>query len=893
MGMEGVVVGGGTPHSPHVPGFPVPLHAPVLSSAAREILWAGLCFVQKSGYRAGGGEWLAAPERGLGAMRRGDWDGNWPRECRGDSGSRDASLFTSLFSTTASAPSLGFVSNSILLRALDDSLQCDSRISTIDRNSISSSGDSSIGDSSVRVRVLHGRRLSALVSSISNSSCNIGAAGIGSGIADVGGTMKGGGAAETETGTAGVAGVGGGREGVGGTGGMGGVGLMTGAVAVDSAGELHPFDLIVAADGAHSTVGALLRAHHHTLSTISTTAGTTTATSTTATTRAASTPIATDTTAAATATTATTATTALGPFSQTFPDSPLEHRGYKVFRGVCALSDLQSLLNTDDNNIDNINNNINTGGLLAAAQPHPFAHSSKNSSGGGSRNSGDSGTDSGSGNSSNSNIGSSGGGVWASFQSWGCGVRVAAVPVLLPHIAAAVGGVVGGGAGTVGTGGAVTGGATGRAAAEAVSVGAATKAGAGAAVRVGAEGVAGVSGVAWFAAISPHLLPPSNLSPHGQWIEPLRSPSNLLIDGQWSEPLSNGSRAASAAELSALDAILGGGWAGQGREVREGGQGGKGQEVQGGEGSKGGQRVQGGKGGQVKGGERWHSPIPQLLRATEMLALRDRGTWERQENLGMMGKGSGAGAGAGAGAGIGAGAGAGTGAGAEAGYGEWGVGYGAVTVCEAVASAAVNPGGSSAIYLLHLPTHPTTPTTSTTPTPCTPQYAPTPLAVAFIGDAAHTLDPILAQGAGLGVEDAWHLYAALGVLPAHIQQIQGQAQQQNNNPQQTQQTLQQQHSSVPPQYIHNAQSQHVRTVIAHSDYSQHVQYVLSPLSAALADYETRRVERVNRLHLASNFAQKLGHVDNTHLVRVRNWAISLVPHRVKGWVFDAVLRWLD
>mmetsp|Transcript_8726 Transcript_8726/g.14493 ORF Transcript_8726/g.14493 Transcript_8726/m.14493 type:complete len:307 (-) Transcript_8726:376-1296(-) len=39
--------------------------------------------------------------------------------------------------------------------------------------------------------------------------------------------------------------------------------------------------------------------------------------------------------------------------------------------------------------------------------------------------------------------------------------------------------------------------------------------------------------------------------------------------------------------------------------------------------------------------------------------------------------------------------------------------------------------------------------------------------VAFVGDAAHTLDPILAQGAGIAVEDAMHLRnAILEVLPA-------------------------------------------------------------------------------------------------------------------------------
>ena len=35
------------------------------------------------------------------------------------------------------------------------------------------------------------------------------------------------------------------------------------------------------------------------------------------------------------------------------------------------------------------------------------------------------------------------------------------------------------------------------------------------------------------------------------------------------------------------------------------------------------------------------------------------------------------------------------------------------------------------------------------------------LPVAFIGDSGFTLDPILAQGAGLAVEDGWHLYEGL------------------------------------------------------------------------------------------------------------------------------------
>lgn len=156
-----------------------------------------------------------------------------------------------------------------------------------------------------------------------------------------------------------------------------------------------------------------------------------------------------------------------------------------------------------------------------------------------------------------------------------------------------------------------------------------------------------------------------------------------------------------------------------------------------------------------------------------------------------------------------------------------------MSVCKAVASANVTPGGRSAIYCVHLPTIPT-------PTPTTPCA----IAVAFAGDAAHTLDPILAQGARMRVEDAAHLYAVL-------------EKEQADTKTQTQ-TQQQPH----------------------------------PLAPALADFERRRLEKVSRLHLASNLAQTIGHMENSQLVRMRNWVISLVPRRLTGWVFDAVLRWL-
>ena len=111
------------------------------------------------------------------------------------------------------------------------------------------------------------------------------------------------------------------------------------------------------------------------------------------------------------------------------------------------------------------------------------------------------------------------------------------------------------------------------------------------------------------------------------------------------------------------------------------------------------------------------------------------------------------------------------------------------------------------------------------------------LAVAFVGDAAHTLDPILAQGAGVAIEDATLLATALvGAGGGGGGAFDGQ------------------------------------------------------LAARLAAYESTRQPRVDRLHHISNFAQTVGHVSSPVLCAVRDAVIRATPAAIKSPVFDHSVR---
>ena len=103
------------------------------------------------------------------------------------------------------------------------------------------------------------------------------------------------------------------------------------------------------------------------------------------------------------------------------------------------------------------------------------------------------------------------------------------------------------------------------------------------------------------------------------------------------------------------------------------------------------------------------------------------------------------------------------------------------------------------------------------------------LPMAFVGDASHTLDPILAQGAGVGLEDAAHLAACL------------------------------------------ISSQMLR--------------------GALRKYEHQRLTRLQRLHLVSNIAQGMGHMEGPTACRVRDVLLRMAPPPLKSWAFDRAIEY--
>lgn len=111
--------------------------------------------------------------------------------------------------------------------------------------------------------------------------------------------------------------------------------------------------------------------------------------------------------------------------------------------------------------------------------------------------------------------------------------------------------------------------------------------------------------------------------------------------------------------------------------------------------------------------------------------------------------------------------------------------------------------------------------------------------VAFVGDAGHTLDPILAQGTGLAIEDADHLAVSLKEY-----------------------------------LISNNVSRN------NSD----VDVVM-----ALHDYERRRQARILKLHHFSNFVQSLSHSNSPAFNSIRDLTLLNVSNRLKGYLFDEMI----
>jgi len=125
---------------------------------------------------------------------------------------------------------------------------------------------------------------------------------------------------------------------------------------------------------------------------------------------------------------------------------------------------------------------------------------------------------------------------------------------------------------------------------------------------------------------------------------------------------------------------------------------------------------------------------------------------------------------------------------------------------------------------------------------------PSEQAVAFVGDAAHTLDPILAQGAGRAVEDALHLAACI--------------------------------------YQHITSSTRTSTTTTAT---------CGPPSSdewknILGTFESIRRPRLQRLHAISNFSQAFGQIHSPWQCSMRDLLMRATPSVIKTSVMDAAIR---
>lgn len=105
--------------------------------------------------------------------------------------------------------------------------------------------------------------------------------------------------------------------------------------------------------------------------------------------------------------------------------------------------------------------------------------------------------------------------------------------------------------------------------------------------------------------------------------------------------------------------------------------------------------------------------------------------------------------------------------------------------------------------------------------------------IAFIGDAAHTLDPILAQGAGVAMEDAQRLADC-------IREMDG----------------------------------------------------IESLPSALQLYEKKCYLRRGKLQILSDVAQSVGHIDSPSTAKWRDAALRSLPDSMKTYLFSSLLKYL-
>ena len=108
---------------------------------------------------------------------------------------------------------------------------------------------------------------------------------------------------------------------------------------------------------------------------------------------------------------------------------------------------------------------------------------------------------------------------------------------------------------------------------------------------------------------------------------------------------------------------------------------------------------------------------------------------------------------------------------------------------------------------------------------------------AFIGDAAHLQDPILAQGANCSIEDAFHLADCVASM-----------------------------------------------IVRHED-----GWGRTALNVCFREYEERRKCRLQRLHFVSNLAQSIGQIDGVFMNAVRDKLLLSLPHALKSRIFDIAI----
>jgi flavin-dependent dehydrogenase len=145
---------------------------------------------------------------------------------------------------------------------------------------------------------------------------------------------------------------------------------------------------------------------------------------------------------------------------------------------------------------------------------------------------------------------------------------------------------------------------------------------------------------------------------------------------------------------------------------------------------------------------------------------------------------------------------------------------------------------------------------------CTPRFTPTCHGrVILIGDAAHCLDPVLAQGAGIAIEDAHELAVVLNTLT-------------DDDTTTTASTA-------------------TASGTAKTTYDESMRYAMRPsdaeLPGALQWTATRRQMRALTLSKLSKLSEWFGHMTGTSAT-VRDALMTTAPRFVTTGVFDRAMR---